>query len=602
MVQLRSVGRWDQAAAVLQSPHPNPNEAGAWKGDPREAKPLTFSEDGKYLATGEMGNDSVFVWQIESQTQIAHLQHQRLASFRFHPTDSNILVTAGEDNTARVWSVTSKRELSRLTHRGPVRAVGFSPDGKWLATASEDKTARLWEVVAEPEVVRLTDTSVGGIWFDHSARCLLMFSGQSESNGTVSRRCWDTRNSPVERLPAEETWSSVTFSADGKFFASARQESAAVWETNGLTELARLAHEPPLDWGNIGERWRQRGVSLREIPFKINQLQQQGSVKVVGISDDGRYIATTRADDLMRIWDVKAEREILHAPTDGYVSVVFGPKAVAMSSDPKWMAEEESAKAVRIWQLPEGRELKPLKHPARITRVLFSPNGHSLVTASADEYMRVWNLKEAREALHLKHWERTPPLLLSQRGKYVAIMPEIDHIQVRDAVTGGKVTDPLPVDASTLAFSPDEQYFAIGTVKSNVILYELPGGKRIGDFAHAGRVLAIHFSTDGKHFATGSEDALARIFNIADKREVGHITHESSVHIVRFSPDPTSRYVATADNSTVRVSYWRREDLIAEACRRVPYGLSPEDWQHYLGNTPPFTCAEVAPNRTSQVQ
>ena len=48
-----------------------------------------------------------------------------------------MLVTAGEDMTARVWAATSGRRLQTLTHDGVVYDLAFSPDGRLLATTYE---------------------------------------------------------------------------------------------------------------------------------------------------------------------------------------------------------------------------------------------------------------------------------------------------------------------------------------------------------------------------------------------------------------------------------------------------------------------------------
>ena len=81
---------------------------------------------------------------------------------QFSP-DSNTVLTASEDKTARLWDAASARQLQVLRgHENEVWDVQFSPDGKTMATASDDKTARLWlcwvcrpvdEIAAE-----LTDT------------------------------------------------------------------------------------------------------------------------------------------------------------------------------------------------------------------------------------------------------------------------------------------------------------------------------------------------------------------------------------------------------------------------------------------------------------
>ena len=60
--------------------------------------------------------------------------------------DSQRVVTASLDGTARLWNARTGQPLARaMMHDDHVNDVRFSPDGRRLATASRDKTVRLWD-------------------------------------------------------------------------------------------------------------------------------------------------------------------------------------------------------------------------------------------------------------------------------------------------------------------------------------------------------------------------------------------------------------------------------------------------------------------------
>ena len=68
-------------------------------------------------------------------------------------------------------------------------------------------------------------------------------------------------------------------------------------------------------------------------------------------------------------------------------------------------------------------------------------------------------------------------------------------------------------------------------------------------------------------------------------RQVAWMAHEDWVRAVAFSPD--GRYLATgSDDRTARVWLLWPEDLIAEACARLPRNLTREEWQRYVGDEP----------------
>ena len=67
-------------------------------------------------------------------------------SVTFSP-DGKTLASGGMDNTIILWDVNppAHRPASK-GHTDIVRSVAFSPDGKTLASGSEDKTIILWDV------------------------------------------------------------------------------------------------------------------------------------------------------------------------------------------------------------------------------------------------------------------------------------------------------------------------------------------------------------------------------------------------------------------------------------------------------------------------
>ena len=59
-----------------------------------------------------------------------------------------LVVTVGDDRTARLWEAGTGAQLAVLRgHWGGVNDAAFSPDGKLVVTASSDETARLWDAV-----------------------------------------------------------------------------------------------------------------------------------------------------------------------------------------------------------------------------------------------------------------------------------------------------------------------------------------------------------------------------------------------------------------------------------------------------------------------
>ncbi len=142
----------------------------------------TISGDHRWVAFGAWDN-SVKVLNLHasgSSKAAEFLGHAgRLLSVAFTP-DSRLLVTTGEDRTARVWDPEDPRQAPVVLrgHEGPVWLVGFSRDSRLLVTRSADETIRLWhlglpdlvEIACRTAGRELSDKEVADIIGDEPAR------------------------------------------------------------------------------------------------------------------------------------------------------------------------------------------------------------------------------------------------------------------------------------------------------------------------------------------------------------------------------------------------------------------------------------------------
>jgi hypothetical protein len=128
-----------------------------------------------------------------------------------------------------------------------------------------------------------------------------------------------------------------------------------------------------------------------------------------------------------------------------------------------------------------------------------------------------------------------------------------------------------------------------------VRVWEVATRKEIARMIHDYFVEAVTFSADGKYVVSGSRDGTARVWEATTGKEIARITHNGGVFSVAFNPD--GKYVASgSEDNIAHVWYWRIEDLIIEACKRLPRNLTRAEWAQYIENKPyRATCTNLPP-------
>ena len=130
----------------------NIREQNRLKGDQGFVSSVSFSRDGKYIATAS-GDKTGRLWDLTGKLIQEFKGHQDSVKSVSFSRDGKYIATASWDKTARLWDLTGKLIQEFKGHQGWVSSVSFSPDGKYIATASLDNTARLWRIKSLDEML-----------------------------------------------------------------------------------------------------------------------------------------------------------------------------------------------------------------------------------------------------------------------------------------------------------------------------------------------------------------------------------------------------------------------------------------------------------------
>lgn len=216
----------------------------------------------------------------------------------------------------------------------------------------------------------------------------------------------------------------------------------------------------------------------------------------------------------------------------------------------------------------------PVKHPAAISALAFSPEGQSLVSADASGGLWLWSSPLSRDPRRLQGHPSCIHGIAFHPSCQMFLTCGQDHrVRLWRVSDGSLLTTwgPFPSPIYALAVAPDGESFAVGMKGGRLLVCRSTDGEAIQDWHHdGGSILSLAFSIDGKYLLSAGEDRYIRMWdNSTGQRRrllVGHgqtITHVEFLH--------SSRYAVSLDERGLCVLW----DLASgEACyaARLPGG------------------------------
>lgn len=202
--------------------------------------------------------------------------------------------------------------------------------------------------------------------------------------------------------------------------------------------------------------------------------------------------------------------------------------------------------------------LKLEGHHDQITALTFSPDGHTLASASLDKAVRLWDVTTGEHVQTLDgHDSRVSAVIFSSDGQVVATASWDHTIRLWNVVTGNQLQklEGHIREVLTIAFSPDGQLLASGSRDHTIRLWNMVGGKYEQTRkleGHEDDVLAVAYSSDGQHVVSVSYDGTFRLWDAATGEQLRRFEPHSDIRItVAISPD--SLIATVSQDRAVRI-------------------------------------------------
>lgn len=377
-------------------------------------KAIEFHPNGNMLVSA--GNDdSASVWAI---TRDAHdrpvIEHTGVALYLdsdtwdlgFSPSGTLLAVGSWDGNTT-IYEVGTWRIIARLLgHTDALRSVRFSSSGQYILTASIDQTARVWTVFANrtnDDALTYAFPNVGRTTKQQELKTVTLGPKAEWIAFADASRVWVKQ--PQQQSPSQLDLPSgvptnasfgdvVAHPTEPLLFASMRHPQIAYWKKTNTDDWIGESFDLP---GGVVLGGRGRAVDVNRAGTELAVVVREGGSSYVLLCS----LESGLADDPCATTARSGLRKIPYpSGPKGHkcdFSNLEGPTAVRYSNSGTRLAIGGWGCYIRIYDTQSGELVAgPFAgHKGYITSIDFSPDDMTVVSASADWTIRVWSLRHS---------------------------------------------------------------------------------------------------------------------------------------------------------------------------------------------------------------
>ncbi|MEM9456891.1 MAG: CHAT domain-containing protein [Myxococcota bacterium] len=527
---------------------------------------VTFSPDSERVVTAGR-DDTAKIWAVRTGELLATLEgHQGdVESVAFVPqSEGKQLITAGRDGTTRLWTVEGK-PLDFIEPEGHVTAAIFSPDHHQVATAVRSGAVTIWTqefglLASNPVLAERGSQVVHMSYAPEGSRLLV-------AHADATARILQVGAKPVrthDLLGHDAPITAAVFGPEGMFvFTGDAKGKIRLWDAQRGTLLDTYEGTGKVQaivFSVVADRIAvalERSIVLWDVTRRerVDMLRgHRAQIEDIGFSPNGRLLASVSQDKTLRLWNARtgAVAGVLEGHTDKL-------RRLAFSADGWWIATAAEDGFVRLWLVEPGtQDTLLVEREVEVQHVAFCADG-TRVAMATEEGTTLWSLSD-QSSVELQIEYLTDVMAWSPDGTQIVTVGEDHTPRVWDTGTG-ELAKALPEHDSridSMAFSPDGSRLATGDARGIVRLFDMRSNDPPVEPLRAHRVpiTTLAFSADGRRLATSSPDKTVRLWDLDDLgQEIGSpLKHDNLIYAVAFSPG--GEHVATGD-SIGRVWQWR---------------------------------------------
>jgi serine/threonine protein kinase/WD40 repeat protein len=401
------------------------------------------------------------------------------------PDGETVAVGCHDRNVYLLDSTSGQLRGTLHGHWGSVTSVTFNHSGSLLKSGGWDDTVRFWQPFSATQIFSFQAADRMRYEFSPDDRFVSVVLNNQFGLVEVkeSRECrivMPTATAFDNSLPQ--------FDAAGQIACQAASARVWFWEVASGKKLASFPFQTNIvdtamfdrsnHWFITTERKglvKIRSVKAAQNVFSLGPervLAQVADPRWADLSRDGRHLAVPSHEPgevvVLDLLDPSSRIVLKNHPLVDYV---------AISPDAHWVASGSWAnRFVTIWDVRTRQIVKTLKMLHR-ARVVFSPDGRTLVTMCMNyQFWEVGTWKLQRSLPSDAVVPQGSFLAFGPDGRIMAVIRNGDQIELLDSASGtelARLEPPEHVPLGYLAFSPDGTHLVGGASSQQIALWDL---------------------------------------------------------------------------------------------------------------------------------
>ncbi|MEV4107955.1 WD40 repeat domain-containing serine/threonine protein kinase [Nonomuraea sp. NPDC049695] len=377
----------------------------------------------------------------------------------------------------------------------------------------------------------------------------------------------------------------LRFSPDGGRLAAFRGRDVQVWDVRTRESTLNYRAEGDLTDVAFDPDGRTLRYVVDDAVVSLDLRPRTHVTAVPGsasrLSPDGRW-AAVESDQGLRIWDVRAGREVGRLPVsrEEWDPEEFHGTRLAVN-DRSSIALWDARTLTKLWTARIGGQ------GGVLTDVHFTQDGRRLAMNVVFEQKPM-----AKEVV----LDAADGHVLSSTSTRYQGGPLLPGDKAYASLLGGRFVDLATGKAVGLGFGPTN---AIAFSRNGLMAVKEGATGRVGLWSvdgptrlrpamprAAADLVLLTFSPDGRTLATVTEQGVLELWDVASRRRLGgsYQLGEDVVASLEFSADGGTLY-AGADGAVHAIAV-QDERVAREVCARAGRSLSPAEWERYLGGAP----------------